>query len=46
MPPGRDLLHGGKYAPAVSGRTTADIDPRTSEPYARVASSRTRGRAR
>ena len=39
MPPDRDLLIGGKETPAVSGRTTADINPWTSELYARVAAA-------
>ncbi|MGW0651627.1 aldehyde dehydrogenase family protein [Streptomyces umbrinus] len=35
----RNLLIGGKELPAASGRTTADIDPWTGEPYATVAAA-------
>ncbi|MFG3289259.1 aldehyde dehydrogenase family protein [Streptomyces sp. NPDC048179] len=39
MPLHRNLLIGGKETPAVSGRTTADINPWTGEPYATVAAA-------
>lgn len=39
MPLHRNLLIGGKETPAVSGRTTADINPWTGRPYATVAAA-------
>ncbi|HEY8981215.1 MAG TPA: aldehyde dehydrogenase family protein [Streptomyces sp.] len=35
----RNLLIGGKEIPAVTGRTTTDLDPWTGEPYATVAAA-------
>ena len=39
MPLHRNLLIGGKETPAVSGRTTEDINPWTGRPYATVAAA-------
>lgn len=39
MPLHRNLLIGGKETPAVSGRTTTDINPWTGEPYATVGAA-------
>ncbi|MCI3270690.1 aldehyde dehydrogenase family protein [Streptomyces cylindrosporus] len=39
MPLHRNLLIGGKEIPAASGRSTADINPWTGEPYATVAAA-------
>jgi acyl-CoA reductase-like NAD-dependent aldehyde dehydrogenase len=39
MPPHRNLLINGKEVPALSGRTTEDVNPYTGETYATVAAA-------